>query len=78
MIMFPLIPLPIKEAIMDVKAQSYIIVKSLFPLIPLPIKEAMSTERIEPDPTVIMFPLIPLPIKEAILQASGLSETDYQ
>ena len=40
--MFPLIPLPIKEAIGAKQVQT-ILVSHLFPLIPLPIKEAIST-----------------------------------
>ncbi len=51
---FPLIPLPIKEAVLQYRtSRGY----ESFPLIPLPIKEVADDAK---------FPLIPLPIKEAV------------
>ena len=62
--MFPLIPLPIKEAI----SAKVTPIKNhpKFPLIPLPIKEAIPWVFGLPSYYVYEFPLIPLPIKEAI------------
>ncbi len=61
---FPLIPLPIKEAVLK-EGETLQDVKAEFPLIPLPIKEAVICLTI--SYTVAQkFPLIPLPIKEAV------------
>ena len=66
---FPLIPLPIKEAI---KAGENNTARQLleFPLIPLPIKEAIEIDLYE-CLDYELFPLIPLPIKEAIQPCCG-------
>ncbi len=68
--LFPLIPLPIKEAVALEEAAEYRLAYE-FPLIPLPIKEAVhsiSRRSFLPD----KFPLIPLPIKEAVLKLKKL------
>ncbi len=63
--MFPLIPLPIKEAVQEEQRVFRLTGGLEFPLIPLPIKEAVSVlaGSLKLD---IGFPLIPLPIKEAV------------
>ena len=62
---FPLIPLPIKEAIHPDCGGNAADFNTLFPLIPLPIKEAIGN-LLGLYSSLAMFPLIPLPIKEAI------------
>ncbi len=64
---FPLIPLPIKEAVWDGHVTQLHDIRDMeFPLIPLPIKEAVPASG-DPDAgDTIKFPLIPLPIKEAV------------
>jgi len=72
---FPLIPLPIIEAIK--KNQRNIMSKNfdLFPLIPLPIIEAMKVGSATGLYSTNPFPLIPLPIIEAIsMMPSKLSK----
>jgi hypothetical protein len=66
--MFPLIPLPIREAVptgyFSPKRNSLLY---KFPLIPLPIREAVPPAVKKDDRTGLEFPLIPLPIREAVL-----------
>ena len=66
--MFPLIPLPIKEAIFILQRRCYQLerIRREFPLIPLPIKEAICLQYLKVELIGLLFPLIPLPIKEAI------------
>ncbi len=62
--MFPLIPLPIIEAIVETEVGIFAV--NVFPLIPLPIIEAMEEQLVCSIGQDIEFPLIPLPIIEAI------------
>ena len=64
--MFPLIPLPIKEAIFHQEKLGTDFTHDAFPLIPLPIKEAIAIAKAIAVLPIAGFPLIPLPIKEAI------------
>jgi len=67
---FPLIPLPIIEAIFTIIIQASISVIT-FPLIPLPIIEAiLLLKQIRQNEGLLKFPLIPLPIIEAIPKGS--------
>jgi len=73
MFKFPLIPLPIIEAILRDRSISYDR-GYLFPLIPLPIIEAILTKACKIISKHIMFPLIPLPIIEAIYDKERIAE----
>ncbi len=64
---FPLIPLPIKEAVHFLEGDLPSLEKNKFPLIPLPIKEAVFLRFYMEEEDWVKFPLIPLPIKEAVL-----------
>jgi len=76
--LFPLIPLPIIEAIIKAACEVFSAVME-FPLIPLPIIEAIREEILGRQNRRRRFPLIPLPIIEAIFKIADalFSHTAY-